>query len=137
MDNDSVKKNIERIRAGKKLSQNEMAGALGISRNGYRKIEKGETKLISDTIQKIAELAGITPEEVVLGYVPVQDEASVLRDIRERMDNRIAALTEDYESKIERLSSENALLRELNKEKDNHIHFLDARIVMLEKKLEE
>ena len=134
MDNDSIKKNIEKIRTGKKLSQNEMASALGISRNGYRKIEKGDTKLISDTIWKVAEIGDISPEEVMLGYAPVQDEASVLKDTRERLNNRIAALTEDYEAKLERLRSENALLKEIIKEKSDNIHNLKAHIAMLEKK---
>lgn len=133
MNNDSVKRNIERIRTEKKLSQNEMAGALGISRNGYRKIVKGGTKLISNTVMKVAEFADITPEEVLLGYTPMQDQANALKDTRERMNGRIAILTEEYESKLDRLRSENELLRELIKEKDDNIRNLKARIAMLEK----
>lgn len=133
MNNDSVKRNIERIRTEKKLSQNEMAGALGISRNGYRKIVKGGTKLISNTVMKVAEFADITPEEVLLGYTPVQDQANALKDTRERLNGRIAILTEEYESKLDRLRSENELLRELIKEKDDNIRNLKARIAMLEK----
>lgn len=133
MNNDSVKRNIERIRTEKKLSQNEMAGALGISRNGYRKIVKGGTKLISNTVMKVAEFADITPEEVLLGYTPVQDQANALKDTRERLNGRIAILTEEYESKLDRLRSENELLRELIKEKDDNIRNLKVRIAMLEK----
>lgn len=134
MDNDSVKRNIEKIRMEKKLSQNEMAGALGISRNGYRKIEKGSTKLFSETILKVAALAEITPEEVMLGYAPVQDGSTILEDTRERLNNRIATITKEYEAKLEKLRSENALLHELLKEKDDNIHNLKARITMLEKR---
>ena len=47
MDNASIKENIFRIRTEKGLSQDEMARKLGVVRNTYRKIEKGDIRLIS------------------------------------------------------------------------------------------
>ncbi len=134
MNNDSVKKNLERIRTEKKLSQEEMAGVLGVARNTYRNIEKGDTKLISDTVMKVAEWAGLTPEEVVLGYLPVEDRDGALRDAREQMDKRIARLTDDYEEKLARSRKEIALLRDLIKEKDDNIRNLKSWIAILEKR---
>lgn len=136
MNNDTVKKNIEKIRTDKKLSQEEMAGILGVARNTYRNIEKGSTKLISDTIIKVAEWAEMTPEEVVLGFVPVEDRDNVLNDTRERMNQKIATLTEEYEDKLARLREEIRLLNELVKEKDDNIRNLKSWIAILEKRAE-
>ena len=134
MNNDSVKKNLERIRTEKKLSQEDMAGVLGVARNTYRNIEKGDTKLISDTVMKVAEWAGLTPEEVVLGYLPVEDRDGALRDARERMDERITMLTNEYEEKLARSREEITLLRDLIREKDDNIRNLKSWIAMLEKR---
>lgn len=136
MNNDTVKKNLENIRLNKKLSQEEMANVLGVARNTYRNIEKGRTKLISDTVMKVAEWAEITPEEVVLGYVPVDDKDSVLKETRERLNDRIKGLTEEYEARLERQRTEIEFLRELNKEKDDNIRSLKSWVAILEKKAE-
>lgn len=134
MDNISVKKNLENIRLSNNLSQEEMANVLGIARNTYRNIEKGGTKLISDTVMKVAEWADLTPEEVVLGYAPVEDRESLLRETRERLNGRIRTITDDYEAKLERLRSENELLKELLKQKDDNIRTLKSITAILEKK---
>lgn len=136
MNNDTVKKNLENIRLNKKLSQEEMANVLGVARNTYRNIEKGRTKLISDTVMKVAEWAEITPEEVVLGYVPLDEKDSVLKETRERLNERIRVLTEEYEAKLERQRTEIDLLRELIKEKDDNIRTLKSWVAILEKKAE-
>ena len=136
MNNDTVKKNIERIRTEKKMSQEEMASALGVTRNTYRNIEKGDTKLISNTIIKFAEWAGMTPEEVVLGYLPVEDRDNALKDTREMMNRRIAVLTEEYEDKLERMRKEISLLKDLIKEKDDNIRNLKSCMAILEKRAE-
>ena len=133
MDNISVKKNLENIRLSNNLSQEEMANVLGIARNTYRNIEKGGTKLISDTVMKVAEWADLTPEEVVLGYAPVADRESLLRETRERLNGRIRTITDDYEAKLERLRSENELLKELLKQKDDNIRTLKSITAILEK----
>lgn len=136
MNNDTVKKNLETIRLSNKLSQEDMANALGITRNTYRNIEKGKTKLISDTIMRVAEWAEISPEEVVLGYAPVKDRDSVLKETRERLNRRIKTLTDEYEAKLERQRSEIELLKELIKEKNDNIRSLKSWIAILEKKTE-
>lgn len=137
MDNDSIKKNLESIRLSKHLSQEDMADVLGVARNTYRNIEKGSTRLISETVMKIAEWAEITPEEVVLGYMPVEDRDNTLKDVRERHNERIRALTEDYESKLEALREKVEHQEELLKEKDNHIRTLYSYVAILEKRAEE
>ena len=137
MDNDSIKQNLLKIRLERNLSQGEMADVLGIARNTYRNIEKGSTKLISDNVMKIAGWAGITPEELVLGYAPEKKSVNRLKDAREQFNNRIKDLTDDYEARLERLRYENSLLRDLLKEKDDNIRTLKAMTALLEKRLED
>lgn len=136
MDNNSIKQNILKIRLEHNLSQAGMADALGIARNTYRKLEKGRTRVISDYINVIADWAGITPEEVVLGDSS-DSGITMLREERERSNDRIRELTEGYEQQLERLretiASRDALLRE----KDDNIRNLKSIIALLEKREED
>ena len=81
MDNASIKENIIRIRTERGISQDEMARALGISRNSYRSIEKGMTCLINKRLGEIAKILGVPVEELALGYQPIESEER-LEDIR-------------------------------------------------------
>ena len=127
MDNESIKKNIMKLRLEHNLSQGDMADALGVARNTYRSVEKGNTRMISDTVLEVAKWAGITPEEVVLGFKP--DEA-----ISQRLkDARVKGLTEEYEARLDGLRKEIDLLKDLIKEKDDNIRNLKSLIALLEK----
>jgi transcriptional regulator with XRE-family HTH domain len=137
MDNDSIKQNLLKLRLEHNLSQGEMADVLGIARNTYRNIEKGSTKLISDTVMKVAGWAGVTPEEIVLGYAPAEKSIGRLKDAREQFNTRIKDLTDDYEMRLERLRCEIDLLKDLNKEKDDNIRTLKSMVTLLEKRLED
>ena len=105
MDHASIKENIFRIRIEKGLSQDEMARKLGVVRNTYRKIEKGDLKLISEHIAAIADVFGISEEELVLGYKPA-GQTGELEDLRVDYDTRIARLTAAYENTIGKLRKE-------------------------------
>ncbi|MGM9790754.1 MAG: helix-turn-helix transcriptional regulator [Candidatus Cryptobacteroides sp.] len=105
MDNASIKENIFRIRTEKGLSQDEMARKLGVVRNTYRKIEKGDIRLLSEHIPAIAEVFGVSEEELVLGYRPAA-ETGVLEDVRAEYDTRVARLTSAYENTITKLRRE-------------------------------
>ena len=85
MDNNSVKENIARIRKASGISQTEMAERLGMSRTAYRNLEKGDTRLISETMEKIAAVLDRTPEELVLGYEPSAKDSRRVADIRNSM----------------------------------------------------
>lgn len=133
MDNDSIKKNLLKMRLEHGLSQEDMAEALGISRNAYRSIEKGGTRLVNDIVMKVAQWAGVTPEEIVLGYEPSESGSASLKDARERFNYRVKALTDDYEARMEAQRKEIALLKDLLKEKDENIRTLKSMIALLEK----
>lgn len=83
MDNSSIKENIVRRRTAEGISQDEMAKRLDISRNAYRSIEKGESKVISDRLKDIADNLDISLEELVLGYNP-RNGSGELNEMRER-----------------------------------------------------
>lgn len=90
MDNFSVKANIEKFRKAAGISQEEMAGRLGISRTAYRNIEKGRTRLLGGCLESIARELGKTMEELLLGYEPSADGSRKLSDIREEYRSRQA-----------------------------------------------
>ncbi|MBR4568465.1 MAG: helix-turn-helix domain-containing protein [Bacteroidales bacterium] len=136
MDNNSIKQNILKIRLEHNMSQTKMADALGIARNTYRKLEKGKTKVISDYIQVIADWAGITPEEVVLGD-PSASGVAILREERERFNDRIRELTESYELQKASLRVEIDNLNRLVSEKEDNNRNLKSIIALLEKRKED
>ena len=105
MDNASIKENIFRIRTEKGLSQDEMARKLGVVRNTYRKIEKGDIRLISEHVSELAMIFGISEEELILGYKPAAD-SGLMEDARAEYDTRMAELISSYENTISRLRSE-------------------------------
>jgi transcriptional regulator with XRE-family HTH domain len=137
MDNESIKKNIMKLRLEHDLSQTKMADALGIARNSYRNVEKGKTRMISDTVMKIAAWAGITPEEVVLGYMPSEAGSAMLKDAREQFNNRVKGLVDEYEAKLEALRKENSLLEERIQDKEDNIRNLKSLVALLQKGKEE
>jgi len=137
MDNESIKQNILKIRLEHNLSQEEMADILGVARNTYRNIEKGKTRMISDTVIKLAEWAGKTPEEVTLGYYPSEPGSARLKDAREQFNNRVKALTDEYEMKVDALMKEILLLKDLVKEKDDNIRTLKSMVALLENRKED
>jgi transcriptional regulator with XRE-family HTH domain len=53
------------MRTVKGLSQEDMAEKLGISPNGYGKIERGETDIQWSRLEQIAEVLGITVKELL------------------------------------------------------------------------
>ena len=130
MDNNSVKQNISKVRKSLKLSQEAMANRLGISRIAYRNIENGNTKLISNSLDKISKIANISKEELVLGYKPVDENQTGLGDMRCRYENKIESLRKELEEKIAKLSSDLEAERKLNKALNDVIRAKDDIIRM-------
>lgn len=133
MDNESVKKNIMNLRLERSLTQRQMAEELGMARNTYRSIEKGKTQMISETVMKVAEWAGVTPEEIVLGYLPSEYGSIQLKEARERFNKRVNEITEEYETRIAGLMKEIRMLNDLLKEKDDNIRNLKSIVALIEK----
>ncbi len=137
MDNDSIKNNLFKLRLERNMSQREVAEALGISRNAYRGIEMGKTMLISEKVFMLAEWAGVTPEEIVLGFAPSKDSSRMLKDARERFNTRVKELVDEYENKLGDARKENEYLRERLKEKEDYIATLKSMLAFLQKEKQE
>lgn len=105
MNDDSIKENIIKKRTEAGLSQDEMARRLDISRNSYRSIEKGTSRLISKRLSKIAENLHTTEEELVLGYKPVRVEPK-LEDVETQFLAQIDDLKGGYEVQVEALRNQ-------------------------------
>ena len=137
MDNDSIKNNVFKLRLERNMSQREVAEALGISRNAYRGIEMGKTMLISEKVFLLAEWAGVTPEEIVLGFAPSKDSSRMLKDARERFNTRVKELVDEYENKLGDARKENEFLKERLQEKEDYITTLKSMLAFLQKEKQE
>ncbi|NCA67796.1 MAG: XRE family transcriptional regulator, partial [Clostridia bacterium] len=62
-----VGKNIKNFREKKKVTQEEMAQALFMTRQAISNWENGKTEPDIDTLQKIADFLNITMEELIYG----------------------------------------------------------------------
>ena len=134
MDNSIVKQNIIARRKELKLTQAEMAERLGMSRNAYRSIERGETRLINENIDRIASILDNTAEELVLGYIPLQTGEKILEEMKEEQYSRSRNRELEYEDhinllklQVSSLESRIALLEDLVRTKDEIITMLKKR----------
>lgn len=124
MNNNSIKENIRRIRKRTGLTQEEMALRLGISLTAYRDLEKGATNIVNSNIPKIAEITGVTTEEV-LGYSAMPDE-SKLHDV-----------TAEYGIQMESLQTRINDLEKIVGSLEEIILVKNEIIAMLKKKIDE
>ena len=124
MDNTSIKNNIRKIRKAHRLTQEDMALQLGISLTAYRDFEKGNTSILNGNIQKIASLLDTPPEEIVLGYRPVQIEGANLQEVQEEYSGRIDVL----ERRIKDLEKLVASHEEIINSKNEIISMLKKRL---------
>ncbi|MCQ2173576.1 MAG: helix-turn-helix domain-containing protein [Bacteroidales bacterium] len=130
MDSNSVKQNIRKVRKDMGLTQKEMADKLGISRTAYRNLEKGETKVYSNHISRMAELSGKAEEEVVLGYTPRQADEDTLREIQ-NYEEKISSLTEYYESRISDLNEKLKDREKLIESLQNNVRTLQSMVDLM------
>lgn len=133
MDNGSIKDNITRIRTRLNISQSEMADRMGISRNAYRNIESGDTKLISEYIVQIAALLDLSTEEIVLGYIPQKDNGKLIEDIKNSYNQRSTSSEEKHKDELTRLKREIETLKDLVKAQKETIATKNEMISMLRK----
>ena len=123
MDNRSIKNNICKSRKEKKITQQQMAERLGISRNSYRKIESGNTVLVNDHVMHIANLLDKSPDEIVLGYSASEDSGKLLEE-----------MNMEYARKIDELNGTISFLRERVRLLEDLVRTKDEIISMLKKK---
>ncbi len=110
MDNQSIKNNIYKLRRDKGMSQEEVANLMDISLTSYRKIEKGETNLISERITQLAEALGITEQELLWGYNPNPSQAQMQAEIQ-RLRQTVEEKSEQIELLKKALSDKEEIIR--------------------------
>lgn len=57
--------NLRQLRAQKHLTQEQMAEKIGMSKNGYGKIERGETQLKIEKLEQIANIFDVNIQELL------------------------------------------------------------------------
>lgn len=60
-----IAKNLVNLRKEQKLTQEQMAEKLGMSKNGYAKIERGESRITVEHLQQIAQVFNIDIAELI------------------------------------------------------------------------
>lgn len=122
MDNISVKKNIQNIRKARGFTQEETSLRLGISLTAYRDIEKGKTAVIHPCLTRLADILDATVEELLIGYMPSEQNSNTLEDVRQEYGGRISALERrirDLENLVssheETIQSKNEIIAMLKK----------------------
>ena len=106
MDDRSLKKSIRKIREDLRLTQEEFAQELGIDASTYWRLEDGRTRLISQYLYRIADYAGLSIEEIVVGK-QVAQALEESQDYNEKLDTQ----RKFYESLLE---EKEATIRNLN-----------------------
>lgn len=96
----NVNDKIRMLREFNHWSQEEMAERLGMSHNGYAKIERGETKLYLDKLSQIAQIFNINLSDLVS-----EGEKNVFFFLQETQDHTSANYygSSDLAAEIEKL----------------------------------
>ena len=132
MDERSVKENLKRVRKGLKLTQQEMAERVGLSRNAYVSLEGGPTRMLNESLERVAELAEMPVTELVTGYpapVALQAELDAVRVGSERRIAELEALIAAREGEIAALKGHIESMKDTLRTKDEIISLLKKKSV--------
>lgn len=110
---------IKQIRELKNISQEFLAGELGISVRAYSKIESGETQLSIKRLNEISKVLEVPPLEI-LGF----DDKQVFNNCNQEGNVGSIGINHNYVSK------------ELNEQYEKRIAHLEAEILFLRNQLE-
>jgi len=114
----NVIENIKTIRKNKGISHEAMAINLGISQTAYTKIEREETKLTVERLQKIAEILDVKLGEL-LEFEPqsfhqeIHNNESVTAISHQKVENLYQENREVYEKLIAAKDEQISLLKNL------------------------
>lgn len=106
---------IKEMRKKKGLSQGAMAAELGVSQATYGKIEKNEAKLTLDKLERVAEILGCNPAQL-LGYetgadTGAKDNAQQYLEIKQLHQENKDVMDKLLESKDEQIEVLKELIR--------------------------
>ena len=121
----SVNEKIRTIRETRNWSQEDMAYKMNMSKNGYAKIERGETKLNLHKLEQIANIFNIDVLELIKN-----DDKNVLFFMNDHNTNYYGS-NENLTSEIDRLKLTISHKDELLKQRDLVIEQKDSEISAL------
>lgn len=129
-DEATIKENIRNRRESLGISQTEMARRLDISLNAYRKLEKGKTRIFTNSFRAFAEETRTSVIDLVSGYN--HSDGSENGNITEQ-----TKVIEELTAEISRLRKEISSLSASLKDKDDVIDSNKKLIRQYERRLEE
>ena len=87
---------IRYIREKQNLTQEQMANELGLSTNGYANLERGETRLSVDRLEKIANIFGVDVTELL-----TSDESNTIMVYHSTSTSNLSIFSNTSESMLE------------------------------------
>lgn len=118
---------IRELREQNNWTQEQMAEKLGITRNGYAKIERGESMPNLDRLNDIATLFGVEITELL-------DNKNFICQISENYSNNYYNSDQNLITQIEKLKLSLSHKDELLAQKEKEIEALKQIIVLLQQK---
>ena len=121
---------FKKIRREMHLSQEELAGRMGITRGTYINLESGKTQIVTDSVLKFCQATGISLLEVIQACYPeycstlLREDAhykELLKQTVNEYEDRLAAKNEELRQKEELYS----LLQETAKTQRKLIEFYE------------
>lgn len=104
-----AKETIGRLRRELRISQESVADEIGMSLNGYRKIEVGKTSLVHNKLEAICRVLKTTPEEIIASdttakaFEKIADLEATIADLLSRLrecEAKSNLMKAEYEGKI-------------------------------------
>ncbi len=135
MDEQSIKRNLEKKRIELDLTQTEMADRLGISLTAYRKLVKGKTRILNGNVEKFAHETGVSVAELVNGFEPISSVEAGLNSVKETYGGRIRLMEDGYNQELSVLRKEIERLKENLVNKEETIRTQKMLIEQLQKNL--
>lgn len=97
--------NIKKLRKEKGLTQQDIADVVNMHRSNYSKVEKGERELSVNALVKLAELFGVTldelvssdstvPKEIIIKDKSTLEQANLLQELNEEDKNIVFKMIE-------------------------------------------
>lgn len=121
-----VGEKIRKIRSLRGFSQDYMAEQLDMSQNNYSKIELGDIKITTDTLESIARIFDLKPEDVL-----TFDDKYIFNNNSNAYDHSSPHI---YNANFGMGDKERDLYEKLLKEKDVTIALLESALSGLKKK---
>ncbi len=101
MDDASIRNNMRKARESLGISQSEMALRLEMSLTAYHKLENGPTRIMNEHVVKFASIAGMSLDELVNGYEPIDSVEAGLDEVRVNYENTLKNLNDNYIKEVE------------------------------------